>query len=347
MLHPYKRTITKCFKSSLDAVIKNDQTLVVSLGLTLVEVIDSIADGLGTYITRKWKIIIVSSLLLPVIHCITYFFPGALSELLRLLQKLAFVDIISSLNSVQLGHVLATLGLFASTLLVDTSEYKVLCQVASMVTWIMAAAYLSNFLWPPLLYLSALVWVYGYCTEPASDEPDAGSPDISRDTRLKSAFISFLGQLGILGSEEPDSPPKAFSDNPEDRRASEPAPTTSTPLIHPIRESPSEETLDEDCDSNRMTKALNLETTNKILTVGDTPKLRHPGVSKLQKEHGVLRSKERLGNMSVIGKVNASVSSPLGGNTPKSRVLGRSYVFRLKRRSSLHRLGTDSWTYIR
>ena len=73
----------------------------------------------------------------------------------------------------------------------------------------------------------------------------------------------------------------------------------------------------------------------------DTPKLMHPGVSKLQKEYGVVRSKERLGNISVIGR------SPIGGNTPKSRVLGRSYVFRLKRRSSLHRLGTDSWTYIR
>ena len=76
----------------------------------------------------------------------------------------------------------------------------------------------------------------------------------------------------------------------------------------------------------------------------DTPKLMHPGVSKLQKEYGILKSKERISNLSGIGK---TVASPLGGNTPKSRVLGRSYVFRLKRRSSLHKLGTDSWTYIR
>ena len=343
VLYPYKRIITKCFRSYLDKVIRNDQTIAVSFGLTFVEIIDNTADAIGAYITNKWKVIVSVTVLLPVIHCITYFFPGALSELLNILQKFAFVDIISSLNSVQLHHVLVALVIFLLTLMVDKDEYRLLCQISSCVTWIMSGAYLSNFLWPPLLYLSALLWVFGYCTEPAHDDEPDGSPDSGQDTRIKSVVMSFLSQLGLLSSVEVvDSPPKEDID----RRASDPAPTTSTPLAtQQMKEAPiSEESSETECESNRITKALNLETTNKVVTVADTPKLLHPGISKLQKEHGILRSKEAFRNMSVIDKAG----TPLGGNTPKSRVLGRSsYVFRLKRRSSLHRLGTDSWTYIR
>ena len=346
VLHPYKRTITKCFRSYLDRVVKNDQTIAVSLGISLVEMIDNTADAIGAYITNKWKVIVSVTVLLPVIHCITYFFPGALSELLSILQKFAFVDIIVSLNSVQIHHVLVALVIFLVTLMVDRVEYRLLCQISSCVAWIMTGAYLSNFLWPPLLYVASLLWVFGYCTETApahDDEPD-GSPESrgQQDTRIKSILMSFLGQVGLLGSVEVgDTPPK------EDRRASDPAPTTSTPMATAqVREPPiSEESDETECESNKITKALNLETTNKVVTVSDTPKLMHPGISKLQKEHGILRSKEAFRNMSVIDKAGAG--TPLGGNTPKSRVLGRSYVFRLKRRSSLHRLGTDSWTYIR
>jgi len=341
VLHPYKRTITKCFQNYLDNVIKNDQTIVVSLGLTLVEVVDNIAVSIGTYVTTRWKVIVSTSLLLPLLHGITYFFPGAISALLKLLQQVVFVDIILSLNCVQLHHVFITIILFLITLFLDREEYKLVCQISSMVAWFIFGAYLSNFLWAPLVYLFSCLWIYGYCTEPTScDEPDA-SPSRSQDTRIKSAFFSFLGHFGLLGNDETDSPPgKLF---PDDRRSSDPSPATSTPIIkQPVKEvTPEEDTIDTEPEGHKLAKALSLETAAKVLTMTDTPKLMHPGVSKLQKEYGVVRSKERLGNISVIGR------SPIGGNTPKSRVLGRSYVFRLKRRSSLHRLGTDSWTYIR
>ena len=355
VLHPYKRSISRWCKSYLDSVIRNDQTMLVCLGLTAVELVDSAACSIGTYLTRRWKLIVSCSLLLPFLHLIIYFFPGAISGALELLQKIVFVDIISSLNTVHYNHVLICLIIFLVTLFVDRHEYKILIQISSMVTWIMLGAYLSNYLWPPVIYIFTLLWVYGYCTEPTSlsDDDVDGSPGSShQDTRIKSVLISFLGKIGVLGQDDPEaSPNKVFTDDDdkiaEDRRSSDPSPTTSTPLTtQVINKVSSPSTPDTDnLDSNKLTKVLNLESTSKVVTVVDTPKLMHPGVSKLQKEHGILKSREKLSNMSGIGKVYSN--SPLGGNTPKSRVLGRSYVFKLRRRSSLHRLGTDSWTYIR
>ena len=312
----------------MDNVIKNDQTMLVASGLSLIESVDKAADAIGTYFTKNWKIIVGFSLTLPLLHLVSYVFPEALSGTVDLLVELILVDVTGALNNVQLHHLVTTLLIFLLSLVFGRDEYSFLCQAASMLSWLMLAAYLATFLWPPLVYLVALLWLYGYCTEPTGQDEQDGSPGVfQQDTRIKSVLVSFLGRLGLLavsGSEEPDSP------GLEERRASEPAPTTSTPVRDPVRDlSP---------DSLRLSRVLNLET-NKVLPASDTPKLLHPGVSKLQKQHGILRP-----NLS--GILQAGVT-PVGGNTPKSRVLGRSYVFRLKRRSSIHRLGTDSWTYIR
>ena len=127
-MHPYKRTITKCFKTYLDTVIHNDQTMAVSLGLSFMELVDTVAETIGQYFTRNWKIIVSGSLLLPTIHGIIYFFPGAITDLLTLLQQIVFVDIISSLNSVQLHHVIIIFIIFLTTLMFDNKEYKFLIQ---------------------------------------------------------------------------------------------------------------------------------------------------------------------------------------------------------------------------
>ena len=312
----------------MDNVIKNDQTMVVASGLSLIESVDNVADAIGTYFTKNWKIIVGFSLTLPLLHLVSYIFPEALSGTVDLLVELILVDVTGALHNVQLHHLVTTLLIFLTSLVFGRDEYRFLCQAASMLTWIMLAAYLATFLWPPLVYLITCLWLYGYCTEPTGEDQRDGSPGVlQQDTRIKSVLVSALGRLGVLavlGSDEPDSP------GLEERRTSEPPPTTSTPVRDRERDlSP---------DSLRLSKVLNLES-NKVLPGSDTPKLLHPGVSKLQKQHGIVRP-----NLS--GIVQAGVT-PVGGNTPKSRILGRSYVYRLKRRSSIHRFGTDSWTYIR
>ena len=134
-----------------------------------------------------------------------------------------------------------------------------------------------------MIYLFTLLWVYGYCTEPAnSDEPDYGSPGSNQDTRIKTAFISFLGHFGFFGSEESDSPPKVFQEKQDDRRQSDPAPTTSTPVIQQPLLANLDETGEAEVESSKLSKALNLESTSKLVTMSDTPKLMHPGISKLQ-----------------------------------------------------------------
>ena len=325
----------------MDNVIKNDQTMLVASGLSLVESVDRAADAIGTYFTKNWKLIVGFSLTLPLLHLVSYVFPEALSGTVDLLVELILVDVTGALNNIQLHHLVTTLIIFLASLVFGRDEYSFLCQAASLLTWLMLAAYLATFLWPPLVYLLALLWLYGYCTEPTGQDERDGqegqevSPGvIQQDTRIKSVLVSFLGRLGLLGvtgQDEPDSLER------EERRASEGGgggtgggPTTSTPVRDPVR--------DLTPDSQRLSRVLNLET-NKVLPPSETPKLLHPGVSKLQKQHGIVRP-----NLSGIVQPGAT---PVGGNTPKSRVLGRSYVYRLKRRSSIHRFGTDSWTYIR
>ena len=317
VLHPYKRTITKTVKFAVDNVIKNDQTIAVALGLSLMGSVDNVADLIGTYFTKKWKMIVVASFSLPMLQMFTYLFPDALSWTLELFQNILMVDLTDTcaLNNVQLHHVISSLLIFLVSAMFCGEEYSFLCQTASMVTWVLGAAYLSNFLWSPLVYLMTLLWVYGYCTEPAEQDEHDGSPSLRQEnTRIKSVLLSFLSRLGLLGSDEPDT---AFE---ADRRASDP--TTSTPVVRDL--------------SPRTDRPTDSPVPSKVhMEAGaEGPKLLHPGVSKLQKQHGIVRP-----NISGIVSV--------GGNTPKSRVLGRSYVYRLKRRSSLHSLGNDSWTYIR
>ena len=127
-------------------------------------------------------------------------------------------------------------------------------QVTSMVAWLILGAYLSNFLWSPLIYLGSCLWIYGYCTEPAHQDETDSPGSTTQDSRIKSAFLSFLGHLGFLGSDETDSPTKP-GDN-DDRRASDPAPVTSTPLVHDRIQSPIEECSE--LEPSRLTKALSL-----------------------------------------------------------------------------------------
>ncbi|XP_023325507.1 transmembrane protein 245 isoform X2 [Eurytemora carolleeae] len=64
----------------------------------------------------------------------------------------------------------------------------------------------------------------------------------------------------------------------------------------------------------------------------------HPGVSALKKEHGILQNRP---NLSEIGKV----STPLGSNTPKSR-LGRSFRYAKRKTSLASEIHHDSMRYI-
>ena len=216
---------------------------------------------------------------------------------------------------------------------------------------------MMNFLWPPLVYITALLWLYGYCSESAqSDQPDGSLG--SQDSRIRSVIISFLSRLGVLGGDEPDTP-QASVDIPDMRRGSDPVPTTSTPLPQPI-ECKKQEDIVTPKPVRTVSLTANLETTPKVCPVSDTPVpvIQHPGVSKLQKEHGILRSREKP-NMSGIDKLRGSGgvglvsggrpgvnTTTVGGNTPRSRMMGRSY-FRQKRKASFTRLGGESWSYIR
>merc|ERR1719232_2063090 len=101
------------------------------------------------------------------------------------------------------------------------------------------------------------LWVYGYCSEPAqSDTPDGAQG--SQDSRIKSAIISFLGQLGVLGMDEVDTP-HASVDLPDARRLSDPAPTTSTPLTPKVVKT--------------VSLTSNMENPPKTLPQADTPKV--------------------------------------------------------------------------
>ena len=83
-----------------------------------------------------------------------------------------------------------------------------------------------------------------------------------------------------------------------------------------------------------------LESTPKVSAV-----IPHPGVSAIKKEHGVLSHRERP-NISGIDARQGGAS--LGGNTPRSRALGRSYYARTRftRRTSITELRNTSMSYI-
>ena len=317
VLHPYKKIITRAVKSAVDNVVRNDETIVAALGISLMEGVDKVADCIGTYFIKNWKIFVTASLALPILQMLTCQFPEALSVTLELLQNLLILHL-TALNNVQFHHLICSLMIFIVTVVFCREEHGFLCQAASMLTWILGAAHITNYLWPPLVYLLIILWMYGYCTEPAHQDDYDGSPSLrQQNTRIKSALLAFLGKVGMLDPEEPEVP---FEDA---REASKPAPKTSTPILREV--SP---LTDRQSDSLKPSKLLSVDHGT------DGLKLLHPGVSKLQKQHGILRP-----NVSGIGQV--------GGNTPKSRLLGRSYVYRMKRRSSLHTFGNDSWTYIR
>jgi len=359
VLHPYKKETTNALRTALENLQKSEQTMIVALGMKVLEKTDQVAEVIGTYFTKKWKVILSACLIFPITHIICYLCPDAFSWALELLQQLLLVDLSLFLNSVSLHHVVAMMTICLVSVTFGSPEYRFMYQTTAMVTWIMIGAYLMNFFWPPLVYMMAGLWVYGYCSEPAQfDQPD-GSPG-SQDSRLKSILISFLSKLGVLGVEEQDTP-HASVDIPEERRGSDPAPSTSTPLPHII----------ESGQDNKPLDTMFKEATPKIHktvtitpikgSVAEVPKVAvipHPGVSKLQKEHGVFKTPEKpIINMSEIEKIKGSDgrqpsggartgNATIGGNTPRSRMLGRSYL-RMKRRTSLHKLGASSWTYIR
>jgi len=368
VLHPYKRDTTKVLRMALENLHKSEQTMVVAMGMTILVKTDNLAEMIGTYFTKKWKVILSACLVLPLTYITCYLCPDAFSWVLELLQEIFLVDLSMFLNSVSLHHVVAMTAICLISVTFGNMEYQFMYKTMAMVTWLMLGAYFMNFFWPPLVYMMVLLWVYGYCSEPAqSDQPD-GSPG-SQDSRIKSVIISFLGQIGVLGVDEADTP-QASVDIPDVRRVSDPAPTTSTPLPH-LAEADKLETLKQQDPTQpentpKIVKTIsltaNLENTPKGVTLADTPKvavIQHPGVSKLQKEHGILRSREKPNiNMSGIENLRGSGrgeigsegrgrgNATLGGNTPRSRIMGRSY-FRAKRRPSLHKLGGESWTYIR
>ena len=365
VLHPYKRDTTKVLRMSLENLQKSEQTMLVMLGITLLEKTDKLAESIGTYFTKKWKIILSACLVLPLTYITCYLCPGAFTWALELLQQILLVDLSMFLNSVSFHHVVASSAICLISVTFGNPEYHFLYQTTAMVTWVMLGAYLMNFLWPPLVYMMALLWFYGYCSEPAqSDQPD-GSPG-SQDTRIRTVIFSFLGQLGVLGGDEPDTPQTSV-DIPDVRRVSDPAPTTSTPLPQIMEAVKQEDNIKQANptpveSTPKLVKTVsltaNLENTPKVCSLPDTPiaVIQHPGVSKLQKEHGILRSREKP-NISGIEKLRGSLGSgggsgrgggnvTVGGNTPRSRMMGRSY-FRTKRRASFTKLGVESWAYIR
>jgi len=368
VLHPYKRDTTKVLRMSLENLQKSEQTMLVAMGLTLLDKTDNLAEMIGTYFTKKWKIILTACLVLPFIYITCYLCPDGFSWALELLQEILLVDLSMFLNSVSLHHVVAMTVICLVSVTFGNSEYRFMYQTMAIVSWLMLGAYVMNFFWPPLVYMMMGLWVYGYCSEPAQgDTPDGAQGN--QDSRIKSAFLSFLGQLGVLGLDEVDTP-HASVDLPDARRLSDPAPTTSTPLP-PVSEAESKDNVKQQNqisppNTPKVVKTVlltpNLENNPKTALQADTPKVSvipHPGVSKLQKEHGILRSKEKPNiNMSGIEKLRSGVRTDtgsegrgggnvtLGGNTPRSRIMGRSY-FRAKRRPSFHKLGGESWSYIR
>jgi len=173
VLHPYKRDTTKVLRMSLENLQKSEQTMVVAMGLTLLDKTDNLAEMIGTYFTKKWKIILTACLVLPFIYITCYLCPDGFSWALELLQEILLVDLSMFLNSVSLHHVVAMTVICLVSVTFGNSEYRFMYQTMAIVSWLMLGAYVMNFFWPPLVYMMMGLWVYGYCSEPAQgDTPD-------------------------------------------------------------------------------------------------------------------------------------------------------------------------------
>ena len=290
---------------------REQQPLAVGAGLALLQAADCTAESIGAYFTTRWRAIVLGGLAVPV--CLGL---AAYTDWQAWLQAgLLVTQLTAALDSVRLIHLVTTAAVCLGGLALGRPEHSLICQAAALATWTMAAAYLLNFLWPPLVYAGLGLCLYSWCTDPplTGDQPDGP------DGRLRAVILSLLGRVGIL-QDEPDSRQTSMeatddvsdSDTIKEQQTVPSASNivTSTPLPH-------------------ITEA---EHGGRVgpLELGETPRLaRIPQLNRVRAAHGLGRT----------GPGSAPAMS-------RSRVMGRTY-FRLRRRPSLSRLGEESWSYIR
>lgn len=310
-LHPVKRDLTGCVRRWLGRLEREQQPLAVGAGLALLQAADCTAESIGAYFTTRWRAIVLGGLAVPV--CLGL---AAYTDWQAWLQAgLLVTQLTAALDSVRLIHLVTTAAVCLGGLALGRPEHSLICQAAALATWTMAAAYLLNFLWPPLVYAGLGLCLYSWCTDPplTGDQPDGP------DGRLRAVILSLLGRVGIL-QDEPDSRQTSMeatddvsdSDTIKEQQTVPSASNivTSTPLPH-------------------ITEA---EHGGRVgpLELGETPRLaRIPQLNRVRAAHGLGRT----------GPGSAPAMS-------RSRVMGRTY-FRLRRRPSLSRLGEESWSYIR
>lgn len=350
VLHPYKRRLTMGSRQALENFQKSDRTMLVAIGASLFATVDGGAKVVAENLLRSWKLILALVLLLPLVLLIYYFCPGFTATALALVREVFIVDVSSFLNLVSLHHVASSALLTLVSVLFGREDYSLFYQLTSLVTWLLMASYVMNFLWPPLIYLLGSLLVYAYFSQSAEDEADG------QDSKIRRMTISLLCHLGILSSAPPPeiSPCRGPTHQPVSSDSScdsppPPSPGRSNSLPGPQGATP----------KVGFTTGP-LESTPKVAVI------QHPGVSALKKEHGVVglpdRLKERGGSISRIearggGGSNTTTTTssilggktPLGGNTPRSRVLGRSYFARVRhqgRRTSITELRNTSTSYI-
>lgn len=338
VLHPYKRRMTNSLRQGLEGLRKSERTMVVAVGVTLYAKVDCGAQLLAEQLLRSWRVLVAAALFLPCVYMLLCWSPATAAQALNLTQEIFLEDFSLFLDTVSLRHVAVSALISLVSILFGGPKYRTFYQLTSLVTWLLAGSYLCNFLWPPLVYLVALLLLLGYFSlGDAADETDGG------ESRIRSVFITALQQVGVLGApEEADISPSKPGEEGVARRGSHP-PTIS--LVMPP--TPPERTTGR---SNSVDAArVPLPPGPLPGVMESTPLLQHPGVSAIKKEHGLLGPRDRPNVSGIEARGGGSArGAGLGGNTPRSRTVRSFYAARVRerRRASITELRNSSMSYI-
>ncbi|EDO45799.1 predicted protein, partial [Nematostella vectensis] len=202
-LHPFKRTLTRIFRGWLKSMSSSNTPLVVGAAVLPFQLLNNCSDVLGGFIARRFRLIVMAILLLPIVYGLYVFQPFL--EILRFVQNIGLLmyNVMEYFTnpfmvwSIVIGYTGALIFWWSS------STSKVL-HILSVPVWLAFLIHIASIAGPyrvPLFLLVAVLSIVGLIAEETNND----NPQTKRHSIFQGLTVAAAALASPLEVDSDDS----------------------------------------------------------------------------------------------------------------------------------------------